>query len=96
MEQQNIPNTQIVYLTQAPEEERDKDLKDAYNLKVLFTSSAGSSQSLVKFKLLRMDITGMSKGLAPESGPLYSSLSQEDLASEGHKVGTSVLWCPPW
>ena len=33
MEQQNIPNTQIVYLTQAPKEKRDKDLKDAYNVK---------------------------------------------------------------
>ena len=33
MEQQNIPNRQDVYLTQAPNEERNKDLKDAYNLK---------------------------------------------------------------
>ena len=35
MEQQNIPNRQDVYLTQAPNinEERKKDLKDAYNLK---------------------------------------------------------------
>ena len=33
MEQQNIPNTQFVYLTQAPKEKRDKDLKDAYNVK---------------------------------------------------------------
>ena len=33
IEQQNIPNTQFVYLTQAPKEKRDKDLKDAYNVK---------------------------------------------------------------
>ena len=33
MEQQNIPNRQDVYLTQAPNEEGNKDLKDAYNLK---------------------------------------------------------------
>ena len=33
MEQQNIPNTQVVYITQAPNEERDRDFKDAYSVK---------------------------------------------------------------
>ena len=33
MEQQNIPNTHVVYITQPPNEERDRNFKDAYSVK---------------------------------------------------------------
>ena len=60
-----------------------------------FTSCVGLLLSLVSSTWYWMEVL-VTFRLAPEFGLLYSSLSQEDLASEGHEVKASVLWCPPW